>query len=109
MCGFIGYISKKNSPRNKKTEIKFKKYFNFLSNRGPDFKEEKKILNFDNLIHVGFSRLAIQDVSSKSNKIFHNKDKMILGQKVVCIEESRIVKNSNRIIICFLVYKYYLT
>ena len=78
MCGFIGYISKKNSPRNKKTEIKFKKYFNFLSNRGPDFKEEKKILNFDNLIHVGFSRLAIQDVSSKSNKIFHNKDKMIL-------------------------------
>ncbi len=78
MCGFIGYISKKNSPKNKKTEIKFRKYFNFLSNRGPDFKEEKKILNFDNLIHVGFSRLAIQDVSSKSNKIFHNKDKMIL-------------------------------
>lgn len=78
MCGFIGYISKKNNPKNQKTEIKFKKYFDFLNLRGPDFKEEKKILNLDNLIHVGFSRLAIQDISSKSNKIFYNKNKMIL-------------------------------
>lgn len=78
MCGFIGYITNKNNSKNKELEKKLNKYLFFLNNRGPDFQEEKKINDYNNNIHVGFSRLAIQDLNSEANKIFYYKDKMLL-------------------------------
>ena len=70
MCGFIGFISDINDNQLSVYEEKFQHYFDELNNRGPDYKETKKIILKNKIIHVGFSRLAIQDLSPKSNKIF---------------------------------------
>ena len=78
MCGFIGYISNKSDLNNQKYENKFNKYLIKLNNRGPDYQEKKKIFNFEKILNLGFSRLAIQDLSKTSNKIFSNNKKILL-------------------------------
>ena len=77
MCGFIGFISDINNKQISLYEEKFQHYLYELNNRGPDYTETKKIFFKNKIIHVGFSRLAIQDLNPKSNKIFYN-DKAIL-------------------------------
>ena len=78
MCGFIGYISNKSDLKNQDYENKFNKYLIKLKNRGPDYTEKKKIFAFEKILNFGFSRLAIQDLSEKSNKIFSNNNKILL-------------------------------
>ncbi len=78
MCGFIGYISNKIDLKNQDYENKFNKYLIKLNNRGPDYTEKKKIFTHDKLLNFGFSRLAIQDLTEKSNKIFSNNRKILL-------------------------------
>ena len=78
MCGFIGYISNKSNKNNLIYEQKFEKYFGYLKNRGPDFQTKKKIITEENIINIGFSRLAIQDLSQSSNQIFMSKKKILL-------------------------------
>ena len=78
MCGFIGYISNKSDLKNRDYENKFNKYLIKLKNRGPDYTEKKKIFAFEKILNFGFSRLAIQDLSEKSNKIFSNNNKILL-------------------------------
>jgi len=78
MCGFIGFISDINDKRVAQYEEKFNHYLIELNNRGPDYKETKKIILKNKIIHVGFSRLAIQDLNPKSNKIFFNQDALLL-------------------------------
>ena len=77
MCGFIGFISDINNKQISLYEEKFRHYLHELNNRGPDYTETKKIIFKNKIIHVGFSRLAIQDLNQNSNKIFYN-DKAIL-------------------------------
>ena len=78
MCGFIGYISSKKHSKNSIYEKKFDTCFEFLKNRGPDFQIKKKVITDESLINLGFTRLAIQDLSNKSNQIFMNKKKILL-------------------------------
>ena len=78
MCGFIGFISDINDKRVAQYEEKFNHYLIELNNRGPDYKETKKIILKNKIIHVGFSRLAIQDLNPKSNKIFFNQEALLL-------------------------------
>lgn len=77
MCGIIGFISKKNLKNNFYNE-KFNFYHNKLFHRGPDF-QEKININLNELeVNLGFSRLAIQDISLEGNKIFRNENYIIL-------------------------------
>ncbi len=78
MCGFIGFITDINDKRISIYEEKFEYYLNKLNNRGPDYTETKKILLKDKVINLGFSRLAIQDLNSNANKIFHNDNAILL-------------------------------
>ena len=78
MCGFIGFISDINDKRVIQYEEKFNHYLIELNNRGPDYNETKKIILKNKIIHVGFSRLAIQDLNPKSNKIFFNQEGLLL-------------------------------
>ena len=78
MCGFIGFVSDKNNNENDDYYTKFSIYLQKLKNRGPDFLEEKKIYYKDKIIHIGFTRLAIQDLTPESNKIFCDEDFIIL-------------------------------
>jgi len=78
MCGFIGYISDIRDSQNQIYQKKFSEYLLKLNNRGPDYTEEQKIYYKNKIIHVGFSRLAIQDLKSSSNKIFYNNNSLIL-------------------------------
>ena len=78
MCGFIGFISDINDKQNSLYFEKFEYYLNELNNRGPDYTEIKKIRYDNKIINVGFKRLAIQDLSEESNKIFCTKDYMLL-------------------------------
>ena len=77
MCAIIGFISKKNLKTNFYNE-KFNIYHNKLFHRGPDFQEKIKIDLKELEINLGFSRLAIQDLSLEGNKIFRNKNYIIL-------------------------------
>jgi asparagine synthase (glutamine-hydrolysing) len=77
MCGIIGFISKKNLKTNFYNE-KFNIYHNKLFHRGPDFQEKIKINLKELEINLGFSRLAIQDLSLEGNKIFKNENYIIL-------------------------------
>ena len=76
MCGFIGFISDINNKQISLYEEKFQHYLYELNNRGPDYTETKNFFK-NKIIRIGFSRLAIQDLNPKSNKIFYN-DKAIL-------------------------------
>ena len=77
MCGFIGYISLKNSNKIDDYYKKFNFYFKKQQFRGPDY-NEKFFLNKDNhQICLGFNRLTIIDQSQNGNKIFRN-DRYIL-------------------------------
>ena len=77
MCGFIGYISLKNSNKIDNYYKKFNFYFKKQQFRGPDY-NEKFFLNKDNhQICLGFNRLTIIDQSQNGNKIFRN-DRYIL-------------------------------
>ncbi len=78
MCGFIGFISDINNKQISLYEEKFRHYLNELNNRGPDYTETKKIIFKNKIIRVGFSRLAIQDLNSSSNKIFYNDNAILL-------------------------------
>ena len=78
MCGFIGFISDINDNQISNYEEKFQYYLSQLNNRGPDYTETKKIIFKNKIIQVGFSRLAIQDLNSNSNKIFFNEDAILL-------------------------------
>ena len=78
MCGFIGFISDINDKQISHYDKKFKLYLEKLNNRGPDYTETKKISFNNKIIQVGFSRLAIQDLSPISNKIFHNQRGLLL-------------------------------
>lgn len=78
MCGFIGFVSDINDSNNSVYHKKLSIYLNKLKNRGPDFTEERKFYYKKKIIHIGFTRLAIQDLSKDSNKIFYNKDSIIL-------------------------------
>lgn len=78
MCGFIGFISDINDKKIFEYEQKFNHYLIELNNRGPDYTETKKIKVNNKVIQVGFSRLAIQDLNSSSNKIFHNQKNLLL-------------------------------
>ena len=78
MCGFIGFISDINDNQMYKYKGKFDYYLKQLNNRGPDYQETKKIILNDKIIQVGFSRLAIQDLNPKSNKIFYNEQGLLL-------------------------------
>jgi asparagine synthase (glutamine-hydrolysing) len=77
MCGIIGFISKKNSKTNFYKE-KFNIYHNKLFHRGPDFQEKININDEQLEINLGFSRLAVQDLSLEGNKIFRNENIIIL-------------------------------
>jgi len=77
MCGIIGFISKKNLKTNFYNE-KFNIYHDKLFHRGPDFQEKIKINLKELEINLGFSRLAIQDLSLEGNKIFRNENYIIL-------------------------------
>jgi asparagine synthase (glutamine-hydrolysing) len=77
MCGIIGFISKKNLKTNFYNE-KFNVYHNKLFHRGPDFQEKININVKELEINLGFSRLAIQDLSLEGNKIFKNENFIIL-------------------------------
>jgi asparagine synthase (glutamine-hydrolysing) len=77
MCGIIGFISKKNSKTNFYKE-KFNIYHNKLFHRGPDFQEKININDEHLEINLGFSRLAVQDLSLEGNKIFRNENIIIL-------------------------------
>ena len=77
MCGFIGYISKKEHSKNPLYRKKLDIYYELLKKRGPDFQTKKKI-DYENYeINIGYTRLAIQDLKENSNQIFHN-DRYIL-------------------------------
>ena len=78
MCGFIGYIVKKQSKSIEKYNLKFDYYFNLLNNRGPDFNSKKSLEYSDFQLKFGFSRLAIQDISENANKIFYSEDFILL-------------------------------
>ena len=78
MCGFIGFITDINDKRISLYEEKFEYYLSQLNNRGPDYTETKKIFLKDKFIKVGFSRLAIQDLNSNANRIFHNDNAILL-------------------------------
>lgn len=78
MCGFIGFISDINNKQISLYEEKFQHYLYELNNRGPDYTETKKIFFKNKIIHVGFSRLAIQDLNPNSNKIFYNDNAILL-------------------------------
>ena len=78
MCGFIGFVSEINNKQNSFFLEKFEFYLNQLNNRGPDYTEIKKLIFKDKMIYVGFKRLAIQDLNANSNKIFSNKNKLLL-------------------------------
>ncbi len=97
MCGFIGFISDINDKQISYKEEKFKYYLNELNNRGPDYTEHKKITINDKVINVGFSRLAIQDLSSKSNKIFHSKNSLLLFNGEIYNQKSLKEKYLNNI------------
>jgi asparagine synthase (glutamine-hydrolysing) len=77
MCGIIGFISKKNLKTDFYKE-KFNIYHNKLFHRGPDFQEKININVTELEINLGFSRLAIQDLSLEGNKIFRNENYIIL-------------------------------
>lgn len=77
MCGIIGFISKKNLKTNFYNE-KFNFYHNKLFHRGPDFQEKININLKELELNLGFSRLAIQDISLEGNKIFRNENYIIL-------------------------------
>jgi asparagine synthase (glutamine-hydrolysing) len=69
MCGFLSYINK-NFSNEKFLEKKFNYFHKTLNHRGPDYQTSLK-LNYNNSsINLGFSRLAIQDLSIEANKIF---------------------------------------
>ena len=78
MCGFIGYISTKNSNRINEYQEKFNFYFKKQKYRGPDFNEKILINNSSSQICVGFNRLSIIDQSQDGNKIFRNDEFMLL-------------------------------
>lgn len=78
MCGFIGFVSDINNKQISLYNKKFNHYLNLLNNRGPDYTEVKKLVIKNKIIQVGFSRLAIQDLNPKSNKIFHNQYGLLL-------------------------------
>ena len=78
MCGFIGYISLKNSNKIDDYYKKFNFYFKKQQFRGPDY-NEKFFLNKDNhQICLGFNRLTIIDQSQNGNKIFRNDQYILL-------------------------------
>ncbi len=97
MCGFIGFISDINDNQISFKEERFKYYLNELKNRGPDYTEHKKITINDKVINVGFSRLAIQDLSAKSNKIFHSKKSLLLFNGEIYNQKSLKDKYLNNI------------
>ncbi len=78
MCGFIGFVSDINNKQMPLIEEKFEHYLNELKNRGPDYTERKKFFLKDKVFNLGFSRLAIQDLNTKSNKIFYTNDYLLL-------------------------------
>ena len=78
MCGFIGFVTDINNKQINSISKKFNIYFDKLNERGPDYSEIKKITYKSKIIQVGFSRLAIQDLKSSSNKIFYNDNSIIL-------------------------------
>lgn len=73
MCGFIGFICKKNSVKLDDYEKKFNFYLNKQSFRGPDYQEKISIDKENNKIQLGFNRLSILDLSDNGNQIFKNK------------------------------------
>lgn len=73
MCGFIGFICKKNSVNLDEYEKKFNFYLNKQSFRGPDYQEKISIEKDKNKIQLGFNRLSILDLSDNGNQIFKNK------------------------------------
>ena len=78
MCGFIGFISDINDKQNDIISKKFDFYYKVLKKRGPDYSEIKKIKFKSKIIQLGFVRLSIQDTAQHSNKIFHDKNSLIL-------------------------------
>ena len=78
MCGFIGYISNKNSNRINEYQEKFNFFFKKQKYRGPDFNEKILINSGSSQISVGFNRLSIIDQSQDGNKIFRNDEFMLL-------------------------------
>ena len=72
MCGFIGYISLKNSNKISDYYKKFNFYFKKQKFRGPDYSEKVFLNKSKHQICLGFNRLTIIDQSKNGNKIFRN-------------------------------------
>ena len=77
MCGFIGYTSFLNKDKIFYKD-KFEIYHNRMNHRGPDFQKKIEITNSKKKFTLGFSRLSIQDSSTKANKIFSNQNYCLL-------------------------------
>ena len=88
MCGFIGFVSDVKDNNILTYQNKLSIYLEKLKNRGPDFSQQHKFYYKNKIIHVGFARLAIQDLKSSSNKIFYNNNYAILfnGEIYNCAE-----------------------
>ena len=69
MCGFVGIISNKNILTNT-----LEQSINSIIYRGPD---NKRILQSENY-NFAFCRLAINDLSEKSNQPFQNNEAILL-------------------------------
>ena len=88
MCGFIGFVSDVKDNNISAYQNKLSIYLEKLKNRGPDFSQQHKFYYKNKIIHVGFARLAIQDLKTSSNKIFYNNNYAILfnGEVYNCAE-----------------------
>lgn len=65
MCGILGYFSER-----KYNIESLEGSMSLMKHRGPDYKSEIKISNFDSTIHLSHLRLSIIDVSPRSNQPF---------------------------------------
>lgn len=77
MCGFLSYINK-NLSNESFLEKKFNYFHKVLKHRGPDYQTNFKINHNNFSINLGFSRLAIQDLSINANKIFRDNQGALL-------------------------------
>ncbi len=98
MCGFIGFVSDVNDNNNTIYQDKLSIYLEKLKNRGPDFSQQLKFNYKNKIIHIGFARLAIQDLKSTSNKIFFNDNYAILfnGEIYNCKEIKKEFLNEEK-------------
>lgn len=76
MCGIIGYFLEHKSAKS--VDHLFQKHLKKMHHRGPDYSTQKSYVLNDYNATFGFNRLAIQDLSKNSNKIFCDENYILL-------------------------------